>query len=326
MIDASQQMPVAADPRLFRKRWDFRKLGLIITPRPALWWMRSHAMIPTLQRIDAQHAKVYFSGRDDRNRSHIGYAIVNLDAAADDPSRAVVDFSAEPVLSLGELGAFDDNGVTPSCAIEEGGRLRLYYIGWNSGSTVRMKLFGGLAISDDGGESFQRWSRASILDRIDIEPFLNTAPYVVRTDSGFRVYYVACIGWVNPDLPRYHLRSAESDDGLTWRREGHVCIDFRGPGENALARPVVMRDGPVWRMWFAHKGDAYRFGYAESLDGLNWVRDDGFAGLDVSPGGFDSDMVEYAALMRHRDHVFMFYNGNDYGRGGIGLAIADGRA
>lgn len=308
---------------LFRKRWRFHRLGLLIEPRPELWWMSSHAMVPTLQPLGRSHMRVYFSGRDEKNRSQIGYAIIDLDRAMHDPSRAVVKLCDEPALSIGELGAFDDNGVTPSCIIDDGARLRLYYIGWNRGATVRMLLFGGLALSVDGGSSFQRWSRAPILERTEREPFFNTAPYVVRTETGYRVYYVSCVGWVHADLPRYHIRSAESDDGLTWRRDGHVCIDFTDASENALARPVVLRDGPVWRMWFAHKGTAYRMGYAESLDGLTWVRDDSYAGLDVSADGFDSDMVEYAAVIRHRDRYFMFYNGNDYGRGGIGLAVED---
>src|SRR5262245_27465073 len=285
--------------------------------------MRTHAMVPTLYRLDEKYVRVYFSGRDDQNRSHIGYAVVDLDQAAENPERAIVDFSSEPVLTLGELGAFDDNGVSPSCIIDCEGALRLYYIGWNKGSTVRMYLFGGLAVSLDGGHSFRRWSRTPVLERTDREPFLNTAPFVIRTDSSWRVYFVAGVCWRTPDLPLYHIRSADSDDGLTWRREGHVCIDFGGPHEVALARPMVLRDGPVWRMWFAHKGAAYRIGYAESLDGLSWVRDDSYAGIDVSPGDFDSDMIEYAAVTTHRDRHVMFYNGNDYGRGGIGLAITD---
>jgi hypothetical protein len=312
---------LANEGLLLRTRWRFRKIGLVIKPQPAYWWMRGYAMVPTLQAINDSTVRVYFSGRDKRNRSHIGYAVIDLDRVDADPSGAVVEFSMEPVLSIGDLGAFDDNGVTPSCVVDDGERLRLYYIGWNKGATVRMLLFAGLALSVDGGATFQRWSRAPILERIDIEPFLNTAPYVVKTEMGWRLYFVACTGWVNPDLPRYHIRSAESDDGFTWRRQGHVCIDYAGPAENALARPMVMKDGEVWRMWFACKGDAYRMGYAESLDGLSWVRDDTRAGIDTSPDGFDSEMIEYGAVIRRRGRLWMFYNGNDYGRGGIGLAV-----
>lgn len=303
---------------LFRKRFRFSRVGLVIVPRPALWWMRSHAMVPTIEPLNPPLVKVYFCGRDDHNRSHIGYAVLDMDRDGE-----IVGFSAEPVLGLGELGCFDDNGVTPSCVVRDGNKTLLYYVGWNQGSTVRMHLFGGLAVSEDGGWTFQRWSRAPILERVDFEPFLNTAPWVVREGTAWRMYYVAAVGWAHRDLPRYHLRMATSKDGCVWERSGHVAIDFAGPDENALARPYVIKDGNVWRMWFAHKGDTYRLGYAESLDGQSWVRRDELAGLDVSDSGFDSEMIEYAAVFKHRDRYAMLYNGNNYGYGGIGLAWGD---
>jgi hypothetical protein len=52
-----------------------------------------------------------------------------------------------------------------------------------------------------------------------------------------------------------------------------------------------------------------------------WQRNDSLAGLDVSGSGFDHEMVEYAAVVVHDGQHFMFYNGNNYGYEGIGLAI-----
>jgi hypothetical protein len=34
-------------------------------------------------------------------------------------------------------------------------------------------------------------------------------------------------------------------------------------------------------------------------------------------------MVEYAALVRHAGRRFLFYNGNNYGFDGIGLAVEE---
>ena len=34
-------------------------------------------------------------------------------------------------------------------------------------------------------------------------------------------------------------------------------------------------------------------------------------------------MIEYAAVVRHDGRDFMFYNGNNYGYDGIGLAVAE---
>jgi hypothetical protein len=76
-------------------------------------------------------------------------------------------------------------------------------------------------------------------------------------------------------------------------------------------------------MWFSHKGDAYRIGYAESDEGVKWNRRDDLAGIDVSPSGWDSAMIEYACVFTHQGIRYMFYNGNDYGREGAGLAVAE---
>jgi len=263
--------------------------------------------------------KIYFSGRNDLNQSHIGWVVIDVT----DPER-IVDESPEPVLAPGDLGCFDDNGVTPSCVVEDDARTLLYYIGWNPGSTVRMHLFGGLAISSDGGRTFQRHSRAPIIERCRENPFLNTAPFVLRDANIWRMYYIAGTGWRHKDLPRYNIQYAESDDGLSWRRRGHVAIPFRDDNENALARPFVLREGETYKMWFAHKSGetgTYRMGYAESNDGIAWVRDDAFGGLDVSPDGFDSEMVAYFAVFEFKGRKYLFYNGNNYGYDGIGLAV-----
>jgi hypothetical protein len=186
-----------------------------------------------------------------------------------------------------------------------------------------MHLFGGLAISKDGGETFKRWSRAPIIERCQTDPFLNTAPWIVQAEDEYRMYYVSGCAWIHKDLPRYHIKMARSNDGKIWQRDGHVCIDFKNNSENALARPYVIFEDNIWKMWFAYKGDTYRLGYAESLDGISWQREDKFAGIDVSHSDFDSDMIEYASVIKHKGQRFMFYNGNNYGMDGIGLAVEE---
>lgn len=295
------------------------KKGLIIRPNKKYQWMQTHAMVPTVQHRQGDVYRVFFSGRDDQNRSLIGYADVDLK----DPVR-ILSISKKPVLGLGDLGCFDDNGVTPSWIVEHKGRTYLYYIGWNKRSTVRMSLVSGLAISDDDGKSFQRVSKIPILDRTNEEPLLlNTGPCVLVENNLWRMWYVSGVEWVNPDLPRYNIKYAESRDGISWKRTGIVCINFRSPKENALARPCVLKEDGIYKMWFAYKGTDYRIGYAESKDGISWNRRDSLAGIDVSKDGWDSQMIEYAYVFRHNNKKHMFYNGNDYGKGGIGYAVME---
>ena len=77
-------------------------------------------------------------------------------------------------------------------------------------------------------------------------------------------------------------------------------------------------------MWFAVRGDRYRIGYAESGDGVGWRRLDGEQGLLPSASGWDSDMVEYPFVFEWQARKYMLYNGNDYGRTGVGLAVWEG--
>jgi hypothetical protein len=74
-------------------------------------------------------------------------------------------------------------------------------------------------------------------------------------------------------------------------------------------------------MWFSHRGEHYRIGYAESDDGIRWTRMDSEVGLTVSDSGWDSVGLCYPYVFDHKGTRFMLYNGNEYGKSGFGLAV-----
>lgn len=297
----------------------WKKLGRIIEPRMDIPWMRTHAMVPTAEHVAGDIFRIYCSGRDIQNRSLVGYVDVNLG----NPT-TILKYSDHPALGLGELGCFDDNGVTPSWIIRRDGKKYLYYIGWKPRSTTRMSVVAGLAVSDDDGENFSRVSRAPILRQTDREPFsILTAPCVMHDNDIWKMWYVSGEKWHTPDLPRYNIKYAESVDGILWDQKGVVCIEAAAESETALARPCVRQENSIYKMWYSTKpdGEWYRIGYAESADGIEWTRMDEKAGIDVSDSGWDSEMVEYPFVFDHRGGKYMLYNGNGYGTTGIGLAV-----
>ena len=279
----------------------------------------SHAALPTLDPAAADSRSIWLSTRDSQGRSRVAAGRLELDGA-----RSRIELAAAPALDLGDLGAFDDSGVTTSCVVSDRGRLHLYYTGWSRGVTVPFYLGAGLAVSDDGGRRFRRVSRAPVLERSDVDPYLTASPWVLRDGGIWRMWYVSATGWSQgPGGPRhhYHIRYAESADAVAWRRTGHVCVDFAGSQEYAFGRPCVVRDPDGrYRMWYSVRGDTYRLGYAESGDGLSWTRRDEAIGLELSPDGFDSQMMAYPAIFDRGGRRYMLYNGNDYGRSGVGLA------
>ena len=295
----------------------WKKKGLVIFPDKRKYFSKSHAMIPTPFKLDKGIYRIFFSGRNKYNQSHITSVTININKEF-----KIISKDKSPILSPGRLGAFDDNGVTPSCLLRLGPKkLALYYIGWNPGSTVRMHLFGGLALSSDNGKSFYRWSEAPIIERNKHNPFLNTAPWVIKKGKDYLMYYVSGTEWKNKDLPRYNIKLAHSKDGLNWHHSNKVCIDFKDSNENALARPFVFRDGNIWKMFFSSKGKFYKPSYAESVDAINWTRKDQDVNFEKKITNFDDQMMEYFVVIKENNKYFMLYNGNDYGTEGIALAI-----
>ena len=140
--------------------------------------------------------------------------------------------------------------------------------------------------------------------------------------------YVSGIRWsMSGDTLKshYHIKYADSDDGIAWNRSGIVAVDFADAGETNVARSSVIKDGNRLHMWFCYvRGNTpYRIGYAESRDYVTWERNDEAAGIDVSASGWDSEMICYPNISVHGGRAYMFYNGNAFGRDGFGVAVSD---
>jgi hypothetical protein len=296
----------------------WRRLGLIGSAAGAAPWAASHSALPALwPRSDGWD--LFLSTRDDEGRARIARGRFRLE-----PTPSISRVEPVPVLDVGELGTFDDRGVTMSSIVSSEGRLFLYYTGWMLGVTVPFYLAAGLAVSDDDGATFRRLSKGPLLDRNDIDPLLTASPFVMIDNGVWRMWYVSGSQWkLVGGAPRhsYHIKYAESRDGIHWTRDGRVCLDYASEDEYAFARPYVRYDGGRYRMWYAYRGQRYRIGYAESADGLTWTRRDHERGLDASESGWDSGMVEYPWLLERNGCDYMLYNGDDYGRSGVGLAI-----
>ena len=267
--------------------------------------------------------RVFFSARDDQNRSLPFFIDYNF-------NEGKVISESEQLLTLGELGAFDDSGIMLTSIIEKEDKIYLFYIGWNLGVTVPFRNSIGLAISEDGGTTFKKQFRGPVIDRNYLEPHFVASNCVINYKGGYMMYYLSCIGWEKIEgktMHRYHIKWATSNDLIHWERNNNVAIDFAYPNEYAISVPRVLITNEGFRMWYSYRGgpysEKYRIGYAESEDGKLWVRKDELVGLETTENAWDSDMVCYPCVFEHNEQLHMLYNGNDYGRTGIGLAVLE---
>ena len=301
--------------------WEKRGQVFAVAGRDAL--RHSHAALPCGHPVPGHGFRVYYSSRDRKNRARVFHLDLDLANFAYGPT--VLAHSGVPDVDLGPAGAFDDSGATVSTVVPHGNDLYLYYSGWSLGVTVPFYFYIGLAVSTDGGATFEKVSGAPVLGRSAADPFLTASPAVLVENGTWRMWYVSGIGWLGRGArrePSYHIKYAESADGVTWKPRGRVCLDFDNPGEVAFGRPCVLKHGNAYRMWYCMRGDAYRIGYAESSDGLEWTRKDSEAGMAPSDQGWDSQMQAYPFVFEHAGLLVMLYNGNGYGKTGFGMALA----
>ena len=304
-------------------RWN--KLGLVWGPdslsRPGF----HTALQPTPFLLDDSTIRVFVGVRDSEGVSRI----FRVDLDAGDPAR-VKDCSPSPVLDVGAPGCFDENGVVPCAVTKAGDTLRLYFAGYMTPKVARFIAYSGLAISSDNGMTFNRASRVPVMDRSNEEPLFRAIHSLLFEGNRWRVWYGAGEKFSEgklKTLPNYNIRYIESRDGVTFPAAGKVILEVAG-SEYRVGRPSVVRTSARDYLMFYGYGsetNPYRIGVAESKDGENWIRRDDKVGMELSPEGWDSEMMAYPSVIQTGSGWFMFYNGNNYGFDGFGAASLESR-
>lgn len=292
------------------------KLGRIIEINNFNDWLVSHSAVPFAIHQHGDIFKVFFSVRNKLNQSQSAY--VDFDVVK---MEIVNRLTQKPFLSPGEKGQFDDAGVTLSCYCNDNNMF--YYMGWNLSTNAPFDNQIGAAMLS--GITLAKHKSNPILGKCEKEPLSFGYPWVLKANKQYYMWYDTNFFWDSNDPKNYkfQLRSAISKDGLNWEKTYQNNLKLLD-NERAIARPCVIFEDDIFKMWYSVDVDGvYSLGYAESKDGLDWKRMDEHIGLKKSSEGWDSEEVEYPFVFDHNGNRYMLYNGNKYGKTGIGLAILE---
>ncbi|MFC4817363.1 hypothetical protein [Flavobacterium sp. GCM10023249] len=302
------------------------KKGNIFNVDGAFDWNKSHAQVPVADLLE-DRIRIYYASRDTLGRSNVSY----IEVEKYNPEKIIYKHT-KPLFELGNLGAFDDSGIMPSSIITVGDKKYLYYIGWTTRGTVPFQNAVGLAVSEDGGATFTRFSEGPIISINFIEPYFSGTSFVFFEDSLFKMWYLSCIKWEKIEgkaEPIYNIKYAESPDGIKWNQTGKVAIELKND-EGGLVSASVIKEEGKYKMWFGKRkksdyrnniDNSYKIGYAESSDGVDWVRKDNEVGIEISKEGWDSEMMSYPYVFKNDNELIMLYNGNGFGKTGFGYAV-----
>ena len=298
-------------------KWE--RKGIVYRPDGKNGWDDNTFIAPLPMIIDENTLRIYGTVRDKNGAGRLSY----IEVDSNNPT-IIKKTLTKPVVDVGRPGMFDDNGVVAVGLLQLKDEIRIYYAGYTLGRKVRHFDFTGLAISKDGGETFEKYSTVPICDRIKGEELTRAIQMVIFEDNKYKAYYVGGSSFIQgktKEIPQYELRYMESPDGIHFPNEiGKVVIPVE-KGCFRVGKPYIVKENDTYKMFYSDGADdeaLYKLAYAESTDGLNWTKKD--LNLPYEENSWDSQMAEYPSFIRVNGKAYLFYNGNNYGYDGFGYA------
>lgn len=268
-----------------------------------------------VRSADEKHYHMYYADQ----KNGIGFAVASINKPTEwkeHPTSPVLKPLGEPHWEGARLNQ-------PRLAKVTDTHWRMYYTGWGQG-LWRM----GLAESFDGGVTWKRYSDDPILPLGPKGSFDSEAacvPMVVKSGNLWKMWYTGS----QNRKESINICYATSSDGIHWNKhsENPVLSTIKDSQweTGVISRPFVLEEDGIVKMWYSMRGPTYRIGYAESLDGIHWERSPISPILDVSPSGWDHDMVEYPEIDIVNGVYRMWYCGNGFGTVGYSEGISDTR-
>ncbi len=276
------------------KKW--QKLGVLYSPsnvnrHPKLI---SHTANPLPVLIEGDIYRIFFSGRDSDNRSSVG--AVDIDIV----EQNIIQEHTNPFFLHGSEGSFYADGVSIGNCYQVDGNQYMLFMGWqNSEGNHWRGDIGRLIVKSD--LTLELDSEKPFMNSNEIDPISLSYPWVIEDDAGrYHMWYGSTNTWDAGNNEMLHvINYASSKNGHHWHREGLAVPYYLGKAQ-AFSRPTISGNSRTgFEMWFSYRsgsGEKYRIGYAKSQDRQKWQLALDDAGIDVSPEGWDSEMIEYALV------------------------------
>jgi predicted GH43/DUF377 family glycosyl hydrolase len=229
-----------------------------------------------------------------------------------------MESAANPLLSLGPGGTWDDEHVTSPSVVFDGATYHMWYAG-HDGANWRI----GYATSSDG----VTWTRAQTDAVLDLGPngdFDDVhvyGPTVILEGNTFNMWYTGYDGGA------YRIGYAISTNGINWTKNpGNPILNLGTGGswdDAGLLDSMVVKNGSKYLMWYSGSdGSTWRIGHATSNDGLVWTKSAINPVFSLGPMWWESNHVQSPGVLFNGVNYEMWYTGSNSFSSRIGHATS----
>lgn len=297
----------------------WKKLGKIFELEEGLdSLLYSHAANPTALHISGDLYRIFFNARNQENKSSVSSFLFDMKSLSCPPQE-----KPKLELAFGAENSFYSHGISIGNIYNSGSEKFMMFMGWQIRNNEHWRGdIGRIKILENGKLIVHPEEPFMISNQED--PISLSYPWVLFDSGEYKMWYGSTESWDSTNGEMIHvIKSACSADGENWTRNG-LAIPYELGVAQAFSRPSVIKTESGYHSWYSYRsgdGTLYRIGYAHSANGITWKRKHDETGIDVSDSGWDSEMICYPFVFNHKGHRYMLYNGNGFGKSGIGLAI-----
>ena len=303
----------------------WKDYGVIFKVNKLEPWAVSHCYVPTAIEL-RDRIRVYAAFWDENKYGRLGY----VDVDKENPE-VVLGYSKTSIMDDGSLGAFDCDGVTPLSVIEYDDEIRLYYAGWQKFNLPhkRYTIFTGLCVSGKSGAHFERYQKDPIIGPRHEGETVRTGGFTTLINGQWKTWIATHSKDVivrGNTTPAYNLETMQSQDGYIWPNDQKVIYPIKDNEILGYGRSAIWKEDEVFQGLFSVRSwDAryYAMHHATSLDGNIWspLNDQSDRAFTASHTCDGQEEVCFPSIIKQKNRLLMFYNGDNYGEAGLRLAI-----
>jgi predicted GH43/DUF377 family glycosyl hydrolase len=296
--------------------WNPDEDGITLTGKESFWKYRGNPVVaegssgswddegilePCVVFAEGRY-HIYYTGYDGTDHA------IGLARSTD--GKTFTKYGTSALITKGTSGTYDASGCRQPSVLFEDGEFKMWYTAIN-GATESIAY----ATSPDG-LTWTKYSSNPVLSQPSSNWGSNEFgdPCVIRVDGQYVMYLSG-----SSSLNNKMVGIATSDDETSWSLYGSNPITSKAGsgalGQQEICDVAVIKDGPVFRMYFSGRNTAsekYRLGYGESFNGFTWKLSKGEFMKAGHTGTFDDTELQSPGVMAGSDGViYMVYEGND---------------
>jgi len=274
----------------------------------------NYASNPAALTITDSHLRIFFNSRDFQNRSKI-YSI-DLHGEELEPDYDSVSLQ----YSNGTQGSYFSHGLSVGQIFSIDDKKSLSVMGWKNYVGKHWEGRIGYIPFDTEGNLTVLESRPW-MDLDSLDPISLSYPALYKDNNSTVIWYGSTLTWDVGNGEMLHiLKEAKlSNDGRVVK--GDNIMPYVLGSAQAFSRPAIVQIDRDFLLAYSYRGNTtrYRIGFMILGDFNSASHLGGIPPFLTSKEEWESEMVEYPSFFSFQKQMFMLYNGNAFGKTGIGV-------